>query len=67
MFEVMILVSSKILPSWCKVHVANNKRESDSDSVSVNSAEPEDVEDFEQLANDISGESEDENYEFHGF
>ena len=45
----------------------NNKSESDSDSVSVNSAEPEAVEDLEQLGNDIFGESEDENYEFHGF
>ena len=48
------------------VHV-NNESESNSDSVSVNSAEPEDVEDLEQLANNIFWESEDENYEFHGF
>ena len=45
----------------------NNKSESDSDSVSVNSAEPEDVDNLEQLANDIFWESEDKNYEFHGF
>ena len=45
----------------------NNRGEIDSGSVSVSSAEPKDVEDLEQLANDVRGESEDEYHEFHGF
>ena len=64
MAEVTTLVSIKILPSCAHV---NNESESDSDSVSVDSAEPEDLDDLEQLANDIFRESENENYEFHGF
>ena len=35
----------------------NSRGEIDSDSVSVSSAMPKDVEDLEQLANDVFGES----------
>ena len=37
------------------------------DSVSVSSAEPNDLEDVERLANEIFGESEDKDHESHGF
>ena len=59
MVDVMVLVSNKVLPSWTwwKVHMClNNRGEIDPDSVSVSSAEPKDVEDLEQLANDVFGE-----------
>ena len=64
MAEVTTFVSIKILLSCAYV---NNESESDSDSVSVDSAEPEDLDDLKQLANDIFRESENENYEFRGF
>ena len=41
--------------------------EDDLDSVSVSSAEPDNLEDVKRLANEIFGESEDEDHEFHGF
>ena len=41
--------------------------EDDLDSVSVSSAEPDNLEDVERLANEIFGESEDKDHEFHGF
>ena len=41
--------------------------EDDLDSVSVSSAEPDNLEDVSRLANKIFGESEDEDQEFHRF
>ena len=49
--------------------LSENERdlEDDLDSVSVSSAEPDNLEDVEGLANEVFGESEDKDHEFHGF